>query len=94
MAEDPSQGQAVAENPAGSADQKKEGIAATKKRSGVLSRIWNGIFGRRNEDFEKRLQHLSKEEASVHARMKRRAQGWRRTARNIIVVSVVLEVNL
>ncbi|XXG54806.1 hypothetical protein AAC387_Pa03g2593 [Persea americana] len=93
MAEDANEGQAAAaENLSVSANQKKEGVAPSKKRRGVLSRIWNGIFRRGNEDFEKRLQHLSKEEASVHARMKGRAQTWRRTARNIIVISVILEV--
>ncbi|CAA6655784.1 unnamed protein product [Spirodela intermedia] len=44
------------------------------------------------EDYEKRLEYLSKEEASVHVRLKRRAQRWRKTVRNIIVFSVVLEV--
>ncbi|KAK1278171.1 hypothetical protein QJS04_geneDACA007278 [Acorus gramineus] len=68
-------------------------VTKQKKRRGLLSRIWHGIFGgRRGEDFEKLLQHLSKEEASVLARMKRRAQISRRTARNIIIISVVLEV--
>lgn len=63
-----------------------------KQRKGILSRIWGGIF-KGSEDYEKRLQHLSKEEASVHARLKRRAQRWRNTVRNIIVFSVVLEVS-
>uniref|UniRef100_A0A8I6YBE9 Uncharacterized protein n=1 Tax=Hordeum vulgare subsp. vulgare TaxID=112509 RepID=A0A8I6YBE9_HORVV len=35
--------------------------------------MWRGIFGSR-EDYEKRLQYLSKEEAAVHARMRRRTQ--------------------
>ncbi|KAK1294751.1 Uncharacterized protein QJS10_CPA16g01516 [Acorus calamus] len=71
-------------------------VAASKpqrRQRGLLSRIWHGIFsGRRGDDFEKLLQHLSKEEATVLARMKGRAQLWRRTARNIVVLSVVLEV--
>ncbi|XP_073011846.1 uncharacterized protein At2g24330-like [Typha latifolia] len=64
-----------------------------KKRTGCgfVSRMWKGIF-RGPEDFEKRLQYLSKEEASVQARLKRRARTSRQTARNVIFVSVVLEV--
>jgi len=57
----------------------------------VLGRMWRGLFGGR-EDYEKRLQYLSKEEASVHARMRRRTQVSRRTVRNIIVLSVLAEV--
>ncbi|KAI5012893.1 hypothetical protein ZWY2020_025159 [Hordeum vulgare] len=52
--------------------------------------MWRGIFGGR-EDYEKRLQYLSKEEAVVHARMRRRTQFSRRIVRNIIVLSVVAE---
>ncbi|KQK00434.1 uncharacterized protein At2g24330 [Brachypodium distachyon] len=63
----------------------------TKKGGGVLGRIWRGLFGGR-EDYEKRLQYLSKEEAAVHARMRRRTQFSRRTVRNIIVLSVLAEV--
>jgi hypothetical protein len=62
-----------------------------KKGGGVLGRMWRGLFGGR-EDYEKRLQYLSKEEASVHARMRRRTQFSRRTVRNIIVLSVLAEV--
>ncbi|KAI4981530.1 hypothetical protein ZWY2020_022022 [Hordeum vulgare] len=54
--------------------------------------MWRGIFGGR-EDYEKRLQYLSKEEAAVQARMRRRTQFSRRTVRNIIVLSVVAEVH-
>ncbi|XP_058077442.1 uncharacterized protein At2g24330-like isoform X2 [Magnolia sinica] len=86
MEGDANQRSAVAENPKATADLN------IKKRKGILSRIWNGIFRRRNGDFEKKLQHLFKEEASIHARMKRRAQRWRKMARNLIVSSVVLEV--
>ncbi|XP_051208518.1 uncharacterized protein At2g24330 [Lolium perenne] len=62
-----------------------------KKGGGVLGRMWRGLFGGR-EDYEKRLQYLSKEEASVHARMRRRTHFSRRTVRNIIVLSVLAEV--
>ncbi|KAK1610943.1 hypothetical protein QYE76_034616 [Lolium multiflorum] len=49
-------------------------------------RMWRG-----REDLEKRLQYLSKEEASVQARMRRWTQFSRRTVRNIIVLSVFAE---
>ncbi|KAH0469450.1 hypothetical protein IEQ34_001008 [Dendrobium chrysotoxum] len=73
---------------------KNSGTAAKSKqrRSGVVARMWRGIFGGRSDDYEKRLSYLSKEEASVHARMKRRASRSRRTARNIIVLSFFVEV--
>lgn len=61
------------------------------KRGGVLRRVWRALFGGR-EDFEKRLQYLSKEEAAVHARMRRRTQFSRRAVRNLIVLSVLAEV--
>lgn len=63
-----------------------------KQRRGFVARLWHGIFAGRNEDYEKRLQYLSKEEATVHARMKRRAQSSRRIVRDLIVLSVILEV--
>ncbi|GJN21641.1 hypothetical protein PR202_gb09135 [Eleusine coracana subsp. coracana] len=53
--------------------------------------MWRALFGGR-EDFEKRLQYLSKEEAAVHARMRRRTQFSRRAVRNLIVLSVLAEV--
>ncbi|PKU86366.1 Uncharacterized protein MA16_Dca019911 [Dendrobium catenatum] len=72
---------------------KNSGTAAkSKQRIGVVARIWKGIFGGGSDDYEKRLSYLSKEEASVHARMKRRALRSRRTARNIIVLSFFVEV--
>ena len=61
------------------------------KLGGVLGRLWRALFGGR-EDFEKRLQYLSKEEAAVHARMRRRTQFSRRAVRNLIVLSVLAEV--
>lgn len=65
-----------------------------RKEAGFLGRVWNGMFGGRGEDYEKRLQYLSKEEAIVHARMKRRAQRWRKMARNVILCSVLAEVSV
>lgn len=69
-------------------------VAGKKKSRGFFSRIWNGIFRVRGDDFEKRLQHISKEEATVLARLKRRALTWRRMARNLIIFSVIFEVIL
>lgn len=64
------------------------------KKRGVISRIWNGIFRLHGgDDFEKRLQHISKEEAAVLARIKKRSLGWRRMAKHLIVFSVLFEVN-
>lgn len=63
-----------------------------KKRKGFFSRIWNGIFRSHGNDFEKRLQYISKEEASVIAKMTRRARSRRQISRNLIVFSVIFEV--
>ncbi|KAJ0081155.1 hypothetical protein Patl1_12429 [Pistacia atlantica] len=63
-----------------------------KKNRGIISRIWNGIFRLKGDDFEKRLQYISKEEASVLARMKRRSQTWRRMTRHLIIFTVIFEV--
>ncbi|KAJ1399263.1 Lunapark domain [Sesbania bispinosa] len=79
--------------------EKKETSAATvtvsnekKKRKGFISRIWNVIFRSHGDDFEKRLQYISKEEASVMARMSKRSRSWRQTSRQLIVFSVIFEV--
>ncbi|PKA48236.1 Uncharacterized protein AXF42_Ash020633 [Apostasia shenzhenica] len=61
------------------------------QRKGVISRIWRWIFGLRNEDYEKKLQHLSKEETAVHTRMKRRAHSLKERCRNLIVFSLTFE---
>ncbi|XP_062101582.1 uncharacterized protein At2g24330 [Humulus lupulus] len=66
-------------------------IGMKKKRKGIFSRIWNGIFRIHGDDFEKRLQYISKEEATVLARMKRRSQTWRRMIRHLIIFSVIFE---
>lgn len=81
----------VVEEVSGSGVEEKKDVSKKKKR-GLFSRIWNGLFrlnGR--DDFEKRLQHISKEEATVLARMKRRSSSWRRMARNLIIFSVLFE---
>lgn len=67
--------------------------SVTKKRKGFFSRLWNGIFRVRGDDFEKRLQYISREEATVLSRMKRRSITWRKLTRNLIVSSVIFEVS-
>ncbi|KAG8071530.1 hypothetical protein GUJ93_ZPchr0006g45553 [Zizania palustris] len=76
---------------AAAAEEKGKKEEARPRRGGVLGRMWRALFGGR-EDYEKRLQYLSKEEAAVHARMRRRTQLSRRVVRNLIVLSVLAEV--
>ncbi|CAA0806453.1 Protein of unknown function (DUF2296 [Striga hermonthica] len=64
----------------------------TKKRKGILSRIWNALFRVREDDYGKRLEHISKEEAAVLARITRRSNNLRRMTRHFIVFSVLIEV--
>ncbi|RWV93140.1 hypothetical protein GW17_00044423 [Ensete ventricosum] len=71
-------------------DPSKSSKGGKQPRRGVVSRLWRGIFGA-DDDYQKKLEHLSKEEASVHARLKRRAKSSRKMTRNIIVSSVILE---
>lgn len=63
-----------------------------KKKKGIICRIWNAIFRIHGDDFEKRLQYISKEEAAVLARIKGRSQTWRRMIRHLIIFSVIFEV--
>ncbi|XP_021617688.2 uncharacterized protein At2g24330 [Manihot esculenta] len=63
-----------------------------KKRRGVISRIWNGIFRLHGDNFEKRLQSISKKEAAVLSRMKSRSLTWRKMTRHLIIFSVIFEV--
>lgn len=63
-----------------------------KKKKGFFSMIWNSLFRSKKDDFEKRLQHISKEEAAVIARINKRSQNWRRMTRHLIVLSVIFEV--
>ena len=59
---------------------------------GFLSRLWKAVFRPHDDDFEKRLQHISKEEAAVLARINRRSRTRRNIIRHLIVFSVLLEV--
>lgn len=73
-------------------ETKSKDASKKKKKKGFLSRIWNGLFGGRNDDFERRLERISKEESAVLTRMRRRAQSWGRMKRHLILFSVLLEV--
>ncbi|KAK8543068.1 hypothetical protein V6N13_136389 [Hibiscus sabdariffa] len=63
-----------------------------KRPKGVLSRVWSAIFRTGGDNFEKRLEHITKEESVVIARMKKRSQVSRGISRHLIVFSIVLEV--
>ncbi|XP_076942537.1 uncharacterized protein At2g24330-like [Bidens hawaiensis] len=69
-----------------------DGEKKTITKRGFWSRLWNGLFRSHGDDLEKRLQYITKKEATLLARMKRRSSSWRATARNLIVVSLFLEV--
>ncbi|CAH8367157.1 unnamed protein product [Eruca vesicaria subsp. sativa] len=62
------------------------------KGKGLFSRIWNWIFRVKRDDFEKRLKGISKEEATIRSRMKRRSVTRRKLIRNLIAFSVFFEV--
>ncbi|XP_047951767.1 uncharacterized protein At2g24330-like [Salvia hispanica] len=66
-------------------------IKKTKKKKGLLSRLWGAVFRLGSDDFEKRLQHISKEEATVLSRITRRSQSSQRTTRQFIILSIVSE---
>ena len=66
---------------------------STQKRTqrGLVSRVWKGIFGRR-EDVEKLLQALSKEEEALRSRLHRRARASRSSAHNVLALASALEI--
>ncbi|KAL2318291.1 hypothetical protein Fmac_032167 [Flemingia macrophylla] len=82
MAEEKEKGEKSAERD----DRKK------KKKKGFMSRIWNAIFRSNRDDFEKRLQYITKEETAVVTRISNRSRSWRRTSRQLIFFSVLFEV--
>ncbi|GAA0138974.1 hypothetical protein LIER_00614 [Lithospermum erythrorhizon] len=67
-------------------------IKNKKKKNGVFSRIFNVIFRSHGDDFEKRLQYISMEEAAILSRMKRRSHSSKGTTKNLIILSLTLEV--
>lgn len=70
----------------------KEVSKKKKKKKGFFGRIWNGLFGARNDDFERRLERISKEEKTIITRMRRRTLSWGSMRRHIILFSVLLEL--
>ena len=70
----------------------EDGNTNKKTKKSFFSRVWNVLFRLHADNFEKRLQYISKEEATILSRMKRRSSSWKATARNLIIVSVFFEV--
>lgn len=77
---------------AGVEEKPTEEKKTKKKQRGVLSRMWTGVFGSRKDDFERRLERISKEESAILNRMRRRAHSWGKRKRQIILCSVLLEL--
>lgn len=76
----------------GDSDDGKKQKNKKKKGKGLVSRIFGFFRKSRSDDFEKRLQNISKEEAAVLSRIKRRSQSWRRMARHLILFSLLFEI--
>ena len=76
--------------------QDSSSLAVKKKRSGnrggILSRVWKAVFRPHGDDFEKRLQHIFKEEAAVLSSVNRRSRNRRKITRHLIFFSVLFEV--
>ncbi|KQJ85248.1 uncharacterized protein At2g24330 [Brachypodium distachyon] len=62
-----------------------------RRQRGLVSRVWKGIFGRR-EDVEKLLQALSREEEALRSRVTRRARASRQSAHNVLALAAALEI--
>ncbi|CAH2061267.1 unnamed protein product [Thlaspi arvense] len=77
-----------------SAVSPSESVGGEKKkpRKGLFSRIWNVIFRVKGDDFEERLQGISKKEATIRSRMTRRSITRRKVIRNLIAFSVFFEI--
>ncbi|KAG2291914.1 hypothetical protein Bca52824_038583 [Brassica carinata] len=96
MAQEQEQEGAVAET----RDQNDSPVAAAtsddsvkkKKQNGFFSRIWNAMFRDKGDDLEKRLEYISKEEANVVSRIKRRSITWRKLTRNLVLSSLIFEI--
>ncbi|KAL8235428.1 hypothetical protein R6Q59_021528 [Mikania micrantha] len=72
--------------------EEKNDHTPRKGKKSIFSRFWNGLLRLYDDDFERRLRYISKEETAILARMKKRSTRWRKTARNLIVSYVLLEV--
>ncbi|KAJ7298736.1 hypothetical protein O6H91_09G058500 [Diphasiastrum complanatum] len=88
------EGTANKEKPQGGSSSQE--IKQSQSSKGTLRKLWGWLghlsFWHTSDDFEKRLQHLSKEEVTVHTRLKRRSQTWRKLARALVLYSVAGEV--
>uniref|UniRef100_A0ACD5WPF3 Uncharacterized protein n=1 Tax=Avena sativa TaxID=4498 RepID=A0ACD5WPF3_AVESA len=62
-----------------------------RRQRGLVSRVWKGIFGGR-EDVEKLLKALSKEEEALRSRVQRRARSSRQNAHNVLALASALEI--
>lgn len=89
MAEDSKKDSGVVDSNVADAEMEK---IKKKKKKGLFSRVWNSVFRSQGDDFEKRLKHITKEEAAVLSRLRRRSQSWRGMIRNFIILSALLEV--
>ncbi|XP_047067602.1 uncharacterized protein At2g24330-like [Lolium rigidum] len=65
--------------------------AQKRRQRGLVSRVWKGIFGGR-EDVEKLLQALAKEEDALRSRVHRRARASRQNAHNVLALASALEI--
>ncbi|GAB2266775.1 hypothetical protein Dimus_001763 [Dionaea muscipula] len=63
-----------------------------KKERGVVSRVLHRLFRSRTDDFERRLERISKEETSVMSRLRRRSLCSQLMKRRLIIFSVLLEI--
>ncbi|KAL8162859.1 hypothetical protein V2J09_014348 [Rumex salicifolius] len=78
------------------AEEKTKDVTTTKKKKkkqrGFISRIWHKLFGSRDDDFGRRLERISKDEAAILSRMKRRSHSWGKLRKHLILFSVLLEL--
>ncbi|GAB4843709.1 hypothetical protein Ancab_013674 [Ancistrocladus abbreviatus] len=91
MAGEPEEYKGVAEHSVTPAVETKSKEVPKKKQKGLIYRTFCAIFGSRNDDFERRLERISKEEAVLLSRIRRRSQGSYRWKRNLVMCSVLLE---
>lgn len=82
-------GSSGAEKEPSVAEEKK---GKKKKERGMVSRVLRGLFTSRKEDLEGRLERISKKEANVMARMRRRQITSRSMKSNLIRFGSALEI--
>ncbi|KAM7268711.1 hypothetical protein ACFE04_010877 [Oxalis oulophora] len=79
------------ESNSSSTTKQQQKTTSSSSSKSFISRVF-GIFRSRRDDFEKRLEYISKEEASVIARMRKRARNSTSVSRYLIMFSVLIEV--